>query len=211
MGSKLRKCSTNVAARQTIKDKIRQLESGGSGSTCSDVTAAVGKGPSGTFARTPMGVAVRFNEFFYAEEDGIQRMGQLAETQVSNLIQDQHRMVPDTQKICGMVTNKTEQGTWPTKIIVNMWFSNEANLPTRIGLLDIIRTELKKTPYKLRGRVVSCRLELSPKRRPLAGAHALFYKGLTEVIRDESKIHVVHGEVQITFLLWKCNGCKIHC
>ena len=51
---------------QTIKDKIRQLESrSGSGSTVGcDVSAAVGKGPSGTFARPPLGVAVRFNDLF---------------------------------------------------------------------------------------------------------------------------------------------------
>ena len=47
--------------------------------------------------------------------------------------------------------------------------------PTRIGLLDVIRTELKKGPYKQEGQVVSSRLELSPKRKPLAKAHALFY------------------------------------
>ena len=46
---------------QAIKDKIRQLESGsGSGSTVgSDVSTAVGRGPSGTFARPPQGVVVR--------------------------------------------------------------------------------------------------------------------------------------------------------
>ena len=51
---------------QAIKDKIRQLESGSSsGSTVgSEVSTAVGKGPSGTFARPPLGVAVRLNDFF---------------------------------------------------------------------------------------------------------------------------------------------------
>ena len=38
---------------QTIKDKIRQLESG------SDVSTAVGKGPSGTFARPPSRIGIR--------------------------------------------------------------------------------------------------------------------------------------------------------
>ena len=48
----------------TIKKKIRQLELGsGSGSTVgSDASTAVGKGPSGTFARP--GIGIRLNDFF---------------------------------------------------------------------------------------------------------------------------------------------------
>ena len=85
--------------------------------------------------------------------------------------------------------------------MVNMWFSNEVNLPTRIGLLDINRPELKKEPYKLRERVVSSRFELSPKRKQLAKANALFHKFLKEVKGDESKIHVVYGKLQISFFV----------
>ena len=66
---------------------------------------------------------------------------------------------PTHKKYVDWDQTKTEQGTWPTKIVVNMWFSNEANLAARIGLLDTVRTERKKKPYKLRERVVSCRLE----------------------------------------------------
>ena len=92
--------------------------------------------------------------------------------------------------------------------MVNRWFNNEANLPTRIGLLDIIRTELKKEPYKLREKVVSCRFELSLKRKPLAKAHALFCKGLKEVKGDESKIHVVYGKFQISFFVGSAMAAK---
>ena len=153
---------------QAIKEKIRQLESGSdSGSTVgSEVSTVVGKGPSGTFVRPPPGVAVRLNDLF----------------------------MPRRMEFKGWDTDyRTEQGTWPTKMMVIMWFSNEANLLTRIGLPDIMREELKKGPYKQKGHVVSCRLELSLKRKPLAKAHALFYKGLEEA-RGESKIHVVHGK-----------------
>ena len=45
-----------------------------------------------------------------------------------------------------------------------------------VGMLDAIKTELKKEPYTLHGQEVSSRLEMSPKRKPLAKAHALFYK-----------------------------------
>ena len=70
---------------------------------------------------------------------------------------------------------------------------------TRIGLLDVMREELKKEPYKQKGQVVSSRQELRPKRKPLAKAHALCYKGLEEVKGDKSKIHVVYGKIEISF------------
>ena len=90
----------------------------------------------------------------------------LTETEVSNFIQDLHGMVPDPyKKYVDWDQTRTEQGTWPTKTMVNMWFSNETNLPTRVGLLDTIRTELKKEPYKLLKREVTCRLELHRRRR----------------------------------------------
>ena len=64
-----------------------------------------------------------------------------------------------------------------------------------VGMLDTTKQELKKVPYKLHGQEVSSRLEMSPKRKPLARAHALFHKGLKEVKGDESKIHVVYGKI----------------
>ena len=55
--------------------------------------------------------------------------------------------------------------------MVSLWFSNEANLLTSIGLLDVMREELKKGLYKQKGQVVSSRLELIQERKPLAKAH----------------------------------------
>ena len=89
----------------------------------------------------------------------------------------------------------TEQGTLSTKIMVSLWFSNEANLPKIIGLPDVMREELKKGLCKQKGQVVSS--ELSPKMKPLAKAHTLFHKGLEEVKGDKSKIYVVYGTIQI--------------
>ena len=163
---------------QAIKEKIRQLESGsGSGSTVSsEVSTAVGKGPSGTFARPPLGIAFRLNDMFmprrmefngWVTDYKLRSYQGLTETEVSNFINDLHQMVPDAlKKYVDWEQTRTEQGTWPTKIMVSFWFSNEANLPTRIGVLDVIRAELQKGPQKQKGQVVSSRLELSPKRKP---------------------------------------------
>ena len=128
---------------------------------------------------------------------------------MSDFIKDLHQMVPDHyKKYVDRDQTRTEQGTRPTKTMVNMWFSNDTNLPTRVGLLGIIKTELKKEPYKLRGREVSSRLELSPKRKPLAKAHALFCKGLKEMKGDESKIHVVYGKIQMSFFVGSAMAAK---
>ena len=66
---------------------------------------------------------------------------------------------------------------------------------------DAGHQEHKKEPYRLRGQVVSSRLEKSPRRKPLAKAHALFYKGLKEVGGDESKTYVVYSKIQISFFV----------
>ena len=62
---------------------------------------------------------------------------------------------------------RTEQGNWPTKTIVNMWFKNDTNLATTTGLLKIVKDELKQMPYNLHEQEVSARLEMSLKKKHL--------------------------------------------
>ena len=56
--------------------------------------------------------------------------------------------------------------------------------------------------------MVSERLEISSKRKPLAKAHALFYEDLKEVGGKKSKTNVVYGKNYDQFLCGKCNSCK---
>ena len=71
-----------------------------------------------------------------------------------------------------------------------------------IVLLKVVTEELKKEPHKIRDQEVTARLEVSPpKKKPLAEAHALFYKGLNAVKGDESQITVVYGKLQISFFV----------
>ena len=53
----------------------------------------------------------------------------------------------------------------------------------------------------MHGQVVSARLEMSPKRKPLAKAHAMFLNGLKEVGGNESKVNSVYGKIQISFFV----------
>ena len=94
---------------QAIKDKIRQLESGScSGITVgSDVSTAVGRGSSGTFARPHQGVAGRLSDLFMSRQMKFKgwvtdykqcRYQELTVTEVSDLINDRYNMVLDAQK-----------------------------------------------------------------------------------------------------------------
>ena len=78
----------------------------------------------------------------------------------------------------------------------------------RSGCWTISKKELKKQLHELHGQEISSRLEISPKRKSLGRAHALFNKGLQEVGGDESKIHVVHGEIRISFFLGSAMDAK---
>ena len=110
-------------------------------------------------------------------------------------------MVPDQY-------TKTEQGTWPTETMVSMCPAVKPTCRGWLGCWTSSKQKLKKEPYKLRGQEISSRLEMSPKRKPLAKAHALFCKGLKVVKGDESKIHVVCGKIQISFLIGSAMAAK---
>ena len=45
------------------------------------------------------------------------------------------------------------------------------------------------------------RLEVSHQKKPLAKAHALFYKVRSAARKDESQINVICGKLQISFLI----------
>ena len=49
---------------------------------------------------------------------------------------------------------------------------------------------------------------MSPKKKPLARAHALFYTGLKAVKGDESAIHGVCGKIQISFFIGSAMAAK---
>ena len=68
-----------------------------------------------------------------------------------------------------------------------------------IDVLKGVKEELEKAACKIRGQEMKARQEVSPQRKPLTKAQALFYKGLMELKGDGSKIRVVYGKLQILF------------
>ena len=51
-------------------------------------------------------------------------------------------------------------------------------------------------------------MEMSPERKPLAKAHALFDKGLKAVGGNESKINVGSGKIQKSFFVGSATAAK---
>ena len=67
----------------------------------------------------------------------------------------------------------------------------------------MVKDELKKKPFEFEGPVVEARLEMSRQKKPLAKAHALFYKRLSAARDDESKINVIYDNLHTCFLIGK--------
>ena len=182
----------------------------------------MGNGSSGTFGRPPSGIGNRFNDLFKPRKIEFKDGSQTTNNAVTKGSQTPRywNSLETYTRCCQRNTKKKkekeliwdqtrkEQETRPTKLIVSKWFKNETNLPTMVGMLDTIKQELKKVPYKLHGQEVPSRLEMSQMRKPLAKAHALFYEVLKEVGGDESKIHVVYGIIQISFFVGGAMAAK---
>ena len=68
----------------------------------------------------------------------------LTADEVENSTGDLQKMVPNAfHQYIAWNQTRTEQGNWPTKTIVNVWFKNDTRLATMIGLLKIVKDELK--------------------------------------------------------------------
>ena len=67
-----------------------------------------------------------------------------------------------------------------------------------IDLLKVTKEEFDKATYKFNGQNEKARLEVSPQRRRLTRAQALFFKGFEEMKGDESKVWTFHRKLQIS-------------
>ena len=88
-------------SKKTIKENIRPIELGSGSTVCSDASKAVGKGPSGTFARPPLGIGNRLNDWFiprkmefkgWVTDDKQCSYQGLTDTEVSDFINDLQKM-----------------------------------------------------------------------------------------------------------------------
>ena len=140
---------------QTIKEKIRQLESGsGSGSTVGcDASMVVVKGPSGTLQGHRLVLVsdstISLCRGRWNSKDGSQTTNNVA---TRGSLRPRCRISSRTCtgwyliRVKSMWNGANQDRT--SQIMVSMWFSNETNLPTMVGLLDIKKEEFKNEPLQ---------------------------------------------------------------
>ena len=127
----------------------RTIQLGSGGTVCSEASTAVGKDESGALVRPPPGIAARLDDFFMPRKMEFKgrvtdykrcNLEGLTNNDVTNFISDLRKMVANEfhKHLAGDQT-MTEQGTCPTMTFVNMWFKNETNPATMIGLLEIVK------------------------------------------------------------------------
>ena len=117
----------------------------------------------------------------------------ITDEQIIKFLDDLAKMVPQQgQKWIDWDQSRKEQGTWPTWIMVCLWFKPDVDLVTMIDLLKMVKEELEKAAYKIHGQIVKARLE----KRPLAKAQAMFFQGLKQFKADESQVRVFYVKHQ---------------
>ena len=135
----------------------------------------------------------------------------IAMEEIKDFIDDLEEMIPESShKYIDWEQTKSEQGHWPTKNTVGMWFKRDMNLVVMIDLLRIVKEELKKKHYTIKQREVVARLESSPQQKRFNRAHTVFFKVLNATKRDEKQIHVHCGKLQISFFVNQKICSKIH-
>ena len=116
-----------------MKDEIKNLMMGSGSTVCSEASTGMGLG-SGTFARPPP-LSPRWNDTFiprkmefkgWVTDHSESSLQGITDDEVTKLLIDLERMVPQqAKKWTNWDQTKKEQGTWPRKIMVSMWFKHE--------------------------------------------------------------------------------------
>ena len=109
-----------------MKDELHNVKMGSGSTVCREASTGIG---IGTFARPPP-LTPRWSENFVLW---------VTDSEVEKLVSDLERIVPQqAPKWVDWDQTRKDPGTWPTKMVVSMWFKNEANLVTMIDLLRTI-------------------------------------------------------------------------
>ena len=155
-----------------MKDEINDLRMESGSIVCSEAGTGVELG-SGTFSRPPPLISRCNVQEGWRSKDGLQIIQKVVfkgiiDDEVLMLVSDLEKMVPRrAHKWSDWDQTRKEQGPWPTKTMVSVWFINETNLVTMIELLKVVKEDLEKASYKIHGQTVKARLE--------------FFKALTEM------------------------------
>ena len=132
-----------------MKEDIRQIKLGSGSTVCNEASTAVGTGASGTSARLPPGIAARYSENFVPRKMEFKGCATdytrssfhgIPMEEVAAFVVDIKQMIPlSAQRFADWEQTRTEQGNWPTKTMVSLWFKSETNLAAMIELLRVVK------------------------------------------------------------------------
>ena len=143
-----------------MQDELRNLQMGSGSFVCSEASTRMWYLCSAR--HSPLGgIKFSFYEKWNSKVDSQitprVALQDITDDEVMKLLE---RIVPQhAQKYIDWDQTKKEQGTWPRKMKVSMWFKHETNLLTMIDLLKIMKKELDKAAYKINGQNVKARLD----------------------------------------------------
>ena len=134
----------------------------------------------------------------------------LTNNEVTNFISDLQKMVlNEFHKHIDWDQTKTEQGNWPTKTFVNMWFKNETNMATKIGMLEIVKHELKKGILQLAWPNCLGKIANEPEKKGPWQTPMLYFTQASKQW-EEMNPNINVRRIQISFFVGNCNSCKVH-
>ena len=88
-------------------------------------------------------------------------------------------MPQEVRKWINWEQTTNEQGPWPTRTMLSLWFIHDTGLMMMIEIMQLMRDELDGAEFCENGEREGTNLEKSQK-KPQARAQALIFKGLKE-------------------------------
>ena len=135
-----------------LKEEMKNLKMGSGSTVCSEASIN-----SHSISKSFFGLGE------WSSKDGQKITSSVVSKEwIQNFIADMEKMILErSHKYFDWEQTKSEQGPWPTKNMVSVWFRSETNLVVMIELLRIVKEELRKGHYTIKGSEVVPRLESS--------------------------------------------------
>ena len=189
----------------SIKEDIKSLRMGRGGTLSSAASSGYGLG-SGTFAQPPS-LAVRWKSEWVPRKFEIKGWITDWEKHIQGIQDDEAKkimndicsaMVAEVKANIKWEHSKENQGPWPRKTMVNLLFIQEIRM--MIETLRNLRKVLTDRDYNVNGEVERASLELSPQKKPMGKAQAMFFNSLFEATRrHKQNLAVMEKDPSVLF------------
>ena len=192
----------------TMKEETKSIKMGSNCTVSSAPSTGVGFARSGTRARPPS-LAARWGDTWNPGRLEVQgwvtdwsqrHLTGISDDEVKVVFEEIENLMPsDVKQWTNWAQTKESQGLWPRKTMVSLWFVHGTGNMMMIEIFKVMKTKVENKNYEVNGEDVKVNLEVSPQKKPLSRAHAMFCKAFNEAIRDKSKIKSIWGALQVSY------------